>query len=83
MPVDGRSNGDKIKIMAFENDTIVNIGSVGSITLRTAGYYEERNIPSDQVTIVEANKPVLVVQFVKGAYDNDDGRPAMFVLQPK
>ena len=83
VPVSGRTNGDKIKILAFEDDTVVDISSVGgSITLRTAGYYEERTIPSSQVTTIKASKPILVVQYVKGTYDNDDGRPAMFVLPP-
>ncbi len=83
IPTLGRTNGDKIKVLAKEDSTYVTISGVGTLLLKKAGDYDERTIPSGPYVSITATRPILAAQFTKSQLGSDDGQPAMSILIPR
>ena len=76
-PFHGRSSGYLFQIVAGRDDTSVSIGN-GSQILLNEGEFHTVDVVSQEMTQVTADKPVLVMQYVKGkAADLIDSDPAM------
>ena len=80
-----RTVGDVFRFIANEPDTTVKItgGISDNFIIATAGEMKERDIPSNAFCIIEANKAVMTVQFVKGQTSATDlNDPSMMIVQP-
>ena len=76
-PFHGRLSGYLFQIVAGRDDTSVSIGN-GSQILLNEGEFHTVDVVSQEMTQVTADKPVLVMQYVKGkAADLIDSDPAM------
>jgi hypothetical protein len=88
-PFKYQTSGYVYRIIASENNTTVNIPSESkSVPLNSGNYYEE-NVGSEAAIYISADKPVSVVQYMKGIACNgfningsnkQDGDPAMLIL---
>ena len=65
-PFHGRSSGYLFQIVAGRDDTNVSIGN-GSQILLNEGQFHTVDVVSQEMTQVTADKPVLVMQYVKGS----------------
>ena len=65
-PLKGRSRGDRFRVMAAKNNTLVRTSaSVGSFTLQ-AGEFREFEVESNSSAAVVSDQPILLVQYSKG-----------------
>lgn len=82
----GRTVGDYFKILASEANTRVNLVSLGeSFTLPEPGSFRQIRVPSGKCTVIEANKPIMVVMFVlsqRSRNDPERADPSMVILPP-
>ena len=80
IPLESRSGGDYFKILASQDSTEIQINSE-SMMLNTG---EVRLITLEDVSSIEADKPISVVQFSRSqACDNSTSDPFMIVVSPK
>ena len=76
-PFKGRTAGYLFQIVAGRDDTSVTIGNSSQIYLNE-GQVHTMDVISQEMTPVTADKPILVMQYVKGKHaDNIDSDPAM------
>lgn len=73
-------NGDQYRIMALENNTVVNINNGPNINLNAGQFHEEYLIPASYIV---ADKPVSVAQYARGtSCDGANADPFMIMLSP-
>ena len=85
VPIPDRTIGDIFRFIASEPNTIVNItgGLSDSFTITNQGGMVERSIPSNAYCLIEADKAIMTVQFVKGQSSASDlNDPSMMIVQP-
>ena len=85
VPIPDRTIGDIFRFIASEPNTVVNItgGLSYSFTITNQGGMVERSIPSNAYCLIEANKAIMTVQFVKGQSSASDlNDPSMMIVQP-
>ena len=81
-PIPGRRVGDVIKVVAMEENTKISLSSGEVIELLTKGDHDNINIPSESITQVVSDKPILLAQFVGSTEGNDVGQPSMMIMPP-
>jgi hypothetical protein len=83
MPLATRSNGDTFRVLASENDTIVQVNGSTVATLDRGQLHEQIIEGPARIT---ADKPVLVMQYSNGqSFDNDgntNGDPFQMLIPP-
>ena len=85
VPIPDRTIGDVFRFIGSEHNTTVNItgGISDSFTITKPGGTVERSIPSNAYCLIEADKPIMTVQFVKGQSSASDlNDPSMMIVQP-
>jgi hypothetical protein len=79
-PLASRSKGDTFRIVTAEDDATVTVDGAAVATL-DAGEFHERLI--DGASTIDANKPILVVQYSNGSsFDDTVSDPFMVILPP-
>jgi gliding motility-associated-like protein len=77
----GNLNGDfSFRIVATQNNTTVNISGMPSVTLNRGEFHTVHNRKLS--LSIDANRPVLVAQFLQGTMCSNGGDPAMLVVPP-
>jgi VCBS repeat-containing protein len=81
-----RTGGDRLRIMAQADGTTVSIDGVLTVTL-ARGQFHEADLASGTTHVIEASKPVLVMQYAKGSQADDPataefGDPFMMTIVP-
>ena len=80
MPLATRTGGDTFRVLAAQDGTKVKVDGVTVATL-DAGRFHERLI--DGASVVEADKPVLLVQYSNGTtFDTQVSDPFMVIVPP-
>ena len=79
----GRTNGDRFRVLADEDGTVVSITGDTPIELElSAGEFAE--LVLDGGNRISANRPVLVAQFAHGgSWDGRVGDPSMMMVPPR
>ena len=87
-PIPQRTVGDYYRFVASEKDTNIKVNGQrkgksfkDSFTLKDPGSWTQKHYDSTLFAYVEADKPVIVVQYVLSMV-NDDADPAMMVIPP-
>ena len=79
LPVQG-VNSISYRILAHENATVVNISGVGTVTLNAG---QSHSVSGSTVPrCIEADRPIMVTQFMEGYACAGIGDPSMVVLSP-
>ena len=83
----GRASGDLYRILASQSTTSVNVNcSTFSDTvtyqLSTAGSWQEFTTLDDSVCSITSDKPLLVMQFALGNFEDNIGDPFMMMITP-
>jgi gliding motility-associated-like protein len=79
LPIQG-VNSVSYRILAHENGTVVNISGVGSVTLNAG---QSHSVSGSTVPrCIEADRPIMVTQFMEGYACAGIGDPSMVVLSP-
>ena len=81
----GRNSGDLYRILASQDETIVNFTCTSSNTqigLSTAGSWYEFTTPDDSFCYISSDKPLLVMQFGLGNAHDGIGDPFMMMITP-
>ena len=80
MPLATRSGGDTFRVLAAEDDTTVSINGDPVATLDAGGFHEQL---IGGPAAVNADKPILVVQYSNGStFDNTVSDPFMVIVPP-
>ncbi|MCG8651028.1 MAG: hypothetical protein MI861_14415, partial [Pirellulales bacterium] len=78
-PLAARLRGDTIRVLADENDTIVNVG--GQLVTLQAGEHHETVLT--EATEITSNRPILIAQYANSDnFDRVDSDPAMMFIPP-
>lgn len=81
VPYQTRSGGDYIKIIASEDNTVVNIQSIGNINLDAGDVY--RNKALSGVRTITSNNPISLAQYSRSSEcDFASGDPFMIIVSP-
>ena len=87
-PIPERTIGDYFRFVASETDTKIKVNGQrkgksfkDSFTLKDPGSWTQKHYDSTLFAYVEADKPVIVVQYVLSQV-NDNADPAMMVIPP-
>ena len=90
-PTATRTGYDIIRMVASEEDTLITVSCIDSntvsethnVSFMSSGNYSDFQLSSDQYCSVDADKPVLVVQFTPGrSADNAENGDPFMVLVP-
>jgi hypothetical protein len=88
IPLEGRSSGEMVKILASENNTVVSVNGQQSATLN-AGKFVTFSFGKEELANITATKPIAVTTFAKSYKCNNqvgagagDGDPTMITLSP-
>ncbi|XP_076470442.1 uncharacterized protein LOC143300567 isoform X2 [Babylonia areolata] len=74
-----RSDGDYVRVLAAQNDVHVQLGTNASqVTLTRKGHYTETQLSANQAFLIQADKPVLVMQY--RLQFTADSAPFMFLV---
>jgi hypothetical protein len=73
----GQSNV-RYKLMAMENDTLVNVGTE---LVLARGEFVEREV-SGPAAFLSSTKPIMVVQIMQHLQSSDIGRPSIVIIPP-
>ncbi|XP_061184995.1 SCO-spondin-like [Saccostrea echinata] len=85
VPIPKRTVGDYFKFIASESNTRVTIsgGYSSTFTISNAGYMVQKLISSSAYCKIEADKPIMVVQFVQSQRSSSEkSDPAMLIIPP-
>lgn len=88
VPIPTRTTGDYFRFVASESNTVVTVsGKRGSsnfndqFTLSSAGSFAEKLYASNLYSLVEASKPIQIIQFVL-SQQSEPADPAMIMIPP-
>lgn len=80
MPLATRSGGDTFRVLAAEEDTTVSINGEPVATLGAGGFHEQL---IEGPATIDADKPILVVQYSNGSsFDSTISDPFMVIIPP-
>ena len=84
VPIPERTSGDIFRFVSSEPHTTVSIqgGLSETFIITNPGEMVERTIASDAYCLIEADKAIMTVQFVKGQSSTDLNDPSMMIVQP-
>ena len=82
-PFLGRQSGYIYRVVAARDSTQVTYTDeeVNTVTINSGGFLE-RDISTDNISMISANKPVIVAQYSKGNFTDGTGDPAMIIITP-
>ncbi|XP_054759425.2 uncharacterized protein LOC129265457 [Lytechinus pictus] len=81
-PLKGRSHGDRFRVIAARNLTVVRTTTTDSYFILNAGQFRELDVGSNSSTAIVANSPILVMQFSKGGNVDGTGADPFMMLVP-
>ena len=88
VPTPNRRSGDSIKFVSLYEQTVVTLSSGNVFRLKGRGDHNIAEVPSNVITTVRSDKPILLAQFVRGdghvnrGESEDDGQPSMMIVPP-
>ncbi|KAK3100158.1 hypothetical protein FSP39_015521, partial [Pinctada imbricata] len=84
VPIPNRTVGDVFRLISSEDSTTITIsgGYNYASSITKAGDFVELIIPSTSYCYIQANKALMVVQYVRGQSGTDLGDPSMLLVQP-
>ena len=82
-PIPKRTTGDYFRIVASEDNTVINIAGMPSFTLAKAGDWKQVTLPSNSYKSINATKPVFMAQFVLSQLNaQEPADPSMMIIPP-
>ena len=81
-PFLGRDSGYIYRVIAANTTTKLEISNIGGVQVSANDGFFEEDVPGDTMISIISDKPVMLVQYMKGHFSDDKADPSMLLVPP-